>query len=182
MLILLLLSPFGAFLLIAAFGALFIVTSFVVGEIFELGDLLGHHEINLHGGGPSVISGRVISVFVTAFGCFGAIGVELGWGVGGGTLLGLAGGVAFSAVIYLFLRFLYGRQASSQINVSDLVGRTAHVSVAIPKGGVGQIRCMVSESVIEKIARAQDGTEISANTLVKVESIVGETVLVRRAE
>ena len=179
---LVLLSPFGSFLLIAAFGALFIVTSFVVGELFELGDFLGHHDIDAHGGGPSIISSRVISVFVTAFGCFGAIGIELGWGVGASTALGLSGGVVFSALIYIFLRFLYSQQSTSQVTVSSLLGKTAQVSVAIPKGGVGQIRCRVGDSVVEKIAQAQDGSEISANSLVKVEAIVGETILVRRAD
>jgi hypothetical protein len=58
----------------------------------------------------------------------------------------------------------------------------AQVSVAIPKGGLGQIRCTLGESGIEKIARSVDGAEIPANTLVKVEAIVGETVVVRRAE
>jgi hypothetical protein len=39
----------------------------------------------------------------------------------------------------------------------------------------------MGESIVEKIARGQDGEAIPANTLVKIESIVGETVLVRRA-
>ena len=175
-------SAFYAFIAIAAFGALFVVTSFVVGELFELGDFFGHHDVDIHGGGPSLISSRVISVFVTAFGCFGAIGIHMGWSVGISTAFGAGGGVAFGAVIYLFMSFLYSQQASSDVRVADLVGQTAKVSVAIPKGGVGQIRCTLGESVVDKIARSTDGGEIPANMLVKVEQLVGETVLVRRAE
>jgi len=85
-------------------------------------------------------------------------------------------------IIYLFASFLFSQQASSEVRVSDLAGSIAQVSVAIPKAGVGQIRCTLGESVVEKIARSQDGGEIPANTLVKIEAVVGETVVVRRAE
>jgi len=40
----------------------------------------------------------------------------------------------------------------------------------------------LGDTVIEKIARAKDNEEIPANSVVKIEAIVGETVLVRRAE
>jgi hypothetical protein len=36
--------------------------------------------------------------------------------------------------------------------------------------------------VVEKVARAKDNEEIPANALVKIEEIVGETIIVRRAE
>ena len=83
---------------------------------------------------------------------------------------------------YLFASFLFSQQASSEIRVSDLAGSIAQVSVAIPRAGVGQVRCTLGESVVEKIARSQDGEQIPINTLVKIESVVGETVVVRRAE
>jgi hypothetical protein len=40
----------------------------------------------------------------------------------------------------------------------------------------------LGESVVEKIARSQDGEQIPVNALVKIEAVVGETVVVRRAE
>jgi membrane protein implicated in regulation of membrane protease activity len=85
-------------------------------------------------------------------------------------------------VIYLFASFLYSQQATSHIRVSELVGCTGEVSVAIPKGGLGQVRCTLGDTVIEKIARARDNEEIPANTLVKIEEIGGESVIVRRVE
>ncbi len=179
-------SAFGVFLGIAAVGFLILVVSFAFGELFGHGDLFGGHDVGLHGdvhgGGVSFFSSRVLSVFVTAFGGFGAIGIHLGYGTGVSTGIGLAGGLVFGALIYLFASFLYSQQASSDVRVGDLVGSTAQVSVAIPKGGLGQIRCTLGESVLEKIARSQDGAEIPANTLVKIEAVIGETALVRRAE
>jgi len=56
------------------------------------------------------------------------------------------------------------------------------VSVAVPQDGVGQVRCTVGECVVEKIARSRDGKQIPINTLVKIEAVVGETVVVRRAD
>jgi membrane protein implicated in regulation of membrane protease activity len=174
-------SAFGIFLGIAAIGFLFLMVSFVFGEVFGHADLAGH-DADVHGDaqGVSFFSTRVLSVFVTAFGGFGAIGIHLGYGIEVATAIGLVGGIVFGALIYLFASFLFSQQASSDIRVGDLVGRTAQVSVAIPAGGVGQVRCAMGESVIEKIARAEDGGAIPAHTSVTILSVPGETVIVRR--
>jgi hypothetical protein len=47
---------------------------------------------------------------------------------------------------------------------------------------MGQVRCTLGDTVVEKVARATNNEEISVNTLVKINSIVGEVVLVDRAE
>ncbi len=177
-------SAFAIFLGIASIGFVFLIVSFLFGELFGHADF-GGHDADLHGdlhGGVSFFSTRVLSVFVTAFGGFGAIGIHLGQGIGVSTAMGLGGGLVFGALIFLFASFLYSQQASSDVRVGDLVGRTAQVSVGIPQGGLGQVRCAVGESVIEKIARSKDGEAIPVNTPVRVEAIVGETCLVRRAE
>lgn len=176
-------SAFTVFLGIAAIGFVFLVVSFLFGDLFGHGDIGGHDfHGDLHGDhGVSFFSTRVLSVFITAFGGFGAIATHLGYRIEVSTGIGLVGGAIFGTLIYLFASFLYSQQASSDIRVSELVGHTAQVSVAIPSNGVGQIRCSLGESIVEKIARAQDGDAIPAHTLVKIESIVGETVLVRRA-
>ena len=176
-------SAFAIFLAIAAVGFLFLLMSFLFGELFGHGDI-GGHDADVHGDmhGVSFLSTRVLSVFITAFGGFGAIGVHLGYRIEISTTIGLVGGVVFGGIIYMFASFLYNQQASSNVRVEDLVGRTAEVSVAIPKGGLGQIRCAVGESVVEKLARTVDGEAIAANTSVKIESVTGETILVRRAD
>ena len=175
-------SAFAIFLGIAAIGFLILIVTFVVGELFELGDLFGDHDVDMHGGSPSFFSGRILSVFVTAFGGFGAIGIHLGYGMGVSTAIGAASGLVFGGAVYLFVSFLHGQQASSDVHVQELIGRMGQVSVAIPTGGLGQVRCALGESVLEKIARSADGDGIPANTMVKVEAILGETAVVRRAE
>jgi hypothetical protein len=54
----------------------------------------------------------------------------------------------------------------------------AEVSVSIPENGVGQVRCLVGESVIDKVARSSDGAAIAASSVVKIEDVVGESVIV----
>lgn len=178
-------SAFAVFLGIAAIGFLFLLASFVFGEAFGHAGADGHdgspHDVQGDAHGVSFFSTRILSVFITAFGGFGAIGVHLGYRIEISTIMGLFGGAVFGGLIYLFASFLYSQQASSDIRVSELVGRTAQVTVAIPKDGLGQIRCSLGESVVEKLARSEDGGAISVNTSVKIESVVGETVLVRRA-
>jgi membrane protein implicated in regulation of membrane protease activity len=170
-------SALSVFLGIAALGFLFLLVSLVFGEIFDHVDFA--HDFD-HGG-PGVLSPRIVSVFMTAFGGFGAIGMYMDYGVFPSSFLGLGGGVSLAAVIYAFARFLYSQQASSTVTTSDLVGRTAQVTVGIPSDGSGQVRCLVGESMVDKIARSRTGGEIPHNAIVRIDEIVGEFVIVSPA-
>ena len=178
------LSPFSVFVALAAIGFLFLLISLAFGEIFEHFDFdhdadFDHSVDHDFGdGGPSFFSLRVIAVFVMAFGAFGAMGIKLGYGVFFSSLFGAAGGIAFGALVYLFARFLYNQQSSSMISSSDLVGLKAQVTVSIPAGGVGQVRCVIGESMLDKIARSRDGVEIPYDSTVRIEEIEGESVIV----
>jgi hypothetical protein len=184
----LLISPLAVFLGIAAVGFLFLAVTWLFGDLFEHDADLDHdfdagHDIAGHEhGGPSILSTRVISVFITAFGGGGAIGTSLGWGTLASSLLGLAGGTALGWVVYMFARFLYSQQASSDISLHDLLGQPAQVTVAIPRSGLGQVQCLVGETRIEKIARSDDGSEIPLNTLVRIEDTQADVVTVRKIE
>ena len=96
------------------------------------------------------------------------------------SLVGAASGFVFAGVIYAFARFLYGQQATSRIRSADLVGQTARVIVAIPAGGVGQIRCRVGEELVDKIAQSRDGAAIPENASVRIDEVLGETVIVKK--
>lgn len=172
------LSAFTVFLGIAAIGFLFLLASFLFGEIFEhFGGDAWDHELG-HGG-PSIFSVRVLSVFITGFGGFGAVAVQYGLSVPASSGVGFLSGVICAGIIYTFARFLYSQQASTSITTTDLVGRTARVVVSIPAGGVGQIRCQIGEELVDKTARAADGSAVSENAVVKVEEVLGEVVIVR---
>ena len=170
------LSAFAVFLGISAIGFLFLIVSLVFGEIFEHLGMEADHSFD-HGG-PSFLSVRGISVFMTAFGGIGAIGVKYGLGTLQASGAGFVGGTFFAYLIFVFAKFLYGQQATSTTASQDVVGQTARVIVAIPAGGVGQIRCRVGEELVDRIARSRSGAAIPENASVRVEEILGEVVIV----
>jgi membrane protein implicated in regulation of membrane protease activity len=170
------LNSFGIFLAIAAVGFLFLIVTLAFGELFDFFD--ADHDFD-HGG-PGFFSSRIMAVFITAFGGFGAIATHYGFSVIGASAAGVAGGVVFGGLIYIFARFLHGQQASSDVRPGDLVGQSARVVIAIPAGGLGQIRCRIGEELIDKIARTQDGQPLAENTSVLVEEVLGETVIVKK--
>jgi membrane protein implicated in regulation of membrane protease activity len=171
-------SAFTVFLAIAAVGFVFLMVSLFFGEIFEHFDTSLDHDLD-HGG-PSFFSPRVMSVFVTAFGGVGAVATYYRIGPVPASLLGFASGLVLSSIVLAFARFLYRQQASSDVRVNDLLGQPGRVVITIPAGGVGQVRCRVGEELVDKIARARDGALIPENSAVRIEEVLGETVVVTR--
>jgi hypothetical protein len=171
------LSAFSVFLAIAGAGFLFLMVSLVFGEIFDhFGD---GFDADLDHGGPGFFSARVMAVFITAFGGFGAVATYYGLSPIPSSGVGALGGLLFGGAIYMFARFLYGQQASSDVKSSDMVGAIGRVIIAIPAGGVGQIRVRLGEELVDKIARTRDGVAIPDNMSVEVEEVLGETVIVK---
>jgi hypothetical protein len=66
------------------------------------------------------------------------------------------------------------------VDAADLLGQNARVVVAIPAGGVGQIRCRVGEELVDKVAQSYDGAPIPENASVRIAEILGETVIVKK--
>jgi membrane protein implicated in regulation of membrane protease activity len=171
-------SAFSMFLAIAAVGFLFLLLSLFFGGIFEHFD--GGLDHDLDHGGPGFFSTRVISVFITAFGGFGAIATHYGLRPLPSSAIGFLSGVILATPIYFFARFLYGQQATSEMRSQDLVGQIGRVVIAIPAGGVGQVRCRLGEELVDKVARAREPEAIGENVSVVVDEVVGETVIVKK--
>ena len=169
-------TPLIVFLGIAALGFVFLLISLVVGDIF---DTFGF-ETGLDGAGDGhgFLDSRVISVFITAFGGFGAIGIQMGLSIVASSILGLAGGLVLGGLVSLFARFLYKQQSTSSVTTSQLVGRTAQVVVSIAPGSLGQVSCRIGEERVEKLARARDDQEIKAGAMVRVEEVAGDSLIV----
>ena len=169
-------SPLIVFLGIAALGFVFLLISLVVGDIF---DSFGFETgIDSGADGHALLDSRVISVFVTAFGGVGAIGIQAGLSIVVSSLLGLAGGIVLGGLLSLFARFLYKQQSSSSVGTTQLIGRTAQVIVSIAPGSLGQVSCRVGEERVEKLARARDNREIKAGATVRVEEVAGDSLIV----
>jgi hypothetical protein len=171
------LSSLSVFIAVGALGFLFLLFSFLFGEFFEDLDIGEDADQDL-GDGPSVYSLRTLSIFITGLGGLGAIAELRGAGAAVSALAGLAGGVALAGAVYGFARYLYRQQSSSHVTADELIGRLAEVTVAIPAGGVGQARCLVGETMVEKIARSRDGGAVPLNAAVRIEEISGEVIVV----
>lgn len=169
-------SPLMVFLVIAAIGFVFLFISLIVGDIFDSFGV----DTGVDGAadGHGFLDSRVISVFVTAFGGVGAIGIQMGLGIVASSLIGLGGGVVLGGLVSLFGRFLYKQQSSSSVGVAQMVGRTAQVIVSIAPGSLGQVSCRIGEERIERLARSKDNVEIKAGEMVRIEAIAGDSVIV----
>lgn len=172
-------SALTVFLGIAALGLVFLLISLVFGELFDdfglHADAVGGHD------GAGIVDTRAVAVFITSFGGFGAMGVLAGLSTFASSLLGLASGLVLGGAVALFARFLYRQQASSSVSSSQLVGRTAQVTVKIPQGGIGQISCRIGEERVEKLARTRDGQELTPGTLVRIDEFTGDSAIVSLA-
>ena len=170
------LSPLMVFLGIAAIGFVFLLISLLIGDVFDNFGM----DTGLDGGvdGHGFLDSRVISVFITSFGGFGAIGIQSGLGIVASSLLGLAGGVVLGGLVSIFARFLYKQQASTSVTTAQLIGRTAQVIVPISPGSLGQVSFRIGEERVEKLARSKDDLEIKAGSLVRVDEIAGDSLIV----
>jgi membrane protein implicated in regulation of membrane protease activity len=171
------LSSLSVFLAVGALGFLFLLFSFLFGEFFEEVDIDEGADPDL-GDGPSVFSLRTLAVFITGLGGLGAIAELRGAGAAVSGVVGLVGGMALAGAVYGFARYLYQQQSSSHVTAGDLIGRRAEVTVAIPAGNVGQVRCLVGETMVEKIARSRGGDAIPLNGAVRIEEVAGEIIIV----
>lgn len=173
---------------IGAFGLLFLLVMLVFGDLFG-----GDHDIHVEGGdvgggdhaleqgtGPSVLSARVMAAFLTAFGGGGVIARYYGLPHPAASGVGLASGLVLAGVVYQFARMLYGQQASSEVRMAGLVGRTGEVTVSIPAGGVGQITLAYGGERTSQIARSEDGAPIPAGAEVVVRALRGDSLVVAR--
>lgn len=170
------------FLIVGGIGFLFLIFSLIVGDIFEAFDLDLGFDADGGDGHFGVLDSRVISVFLTALGGLGAIGIQFGLGLFISLGMGLLGGLVFGAMVFGFGYLLYSQQSSSSVSERDLIGRTAKVIVGIQPGSIGQISCTVGEEKVEKLARTRDDEKIDAGTMVLIEDVTGDSFIVSKME
>ena len=158
-----------------------------VGEIFSGNHEVGAHDVSVehgdvdNGGGPSIFSARIMASFLTAFGVGGVVARYYNLPHPAASGVGVASGVVMSGIVYQFAKLLYSQQASSEVRMAGLVGRSAEVSVAIPEGGVGQIALTFGGERTEQVARAADGRALLRGAEVIITGLRGDSVVVAPA-
>jgi membrane protein implicated in regulation of membrane protease activity len=143
-------------------------------------DTLGsfdHGEI-----GINPLSPVTIASFVTAFGAWGIIAINLlrlsaEWSI----LVALVGAVVIAALASLaYSFFLIAPQGSSEVRSRDIVGAKGEIITPIAAGKVGEVALVARGTRITSAARSVDGSEIPRGSIVRVTEIVGSVVLVER--
>jgi membrane protein implicated in regulation of membrane protease activity len=165
----------------AAFGFLVLLVMVFAGVDHEIGahDISVEHGDAGHSGGPGVLSGRIMASFVTAFGVGGLVARYYNLSHPAASGVGTISGVLMAGLVYQFAKILYSQQASSELKMTGLVGRSAEVSVAIPDAGVGQIALSFAGERSEHIARSEDGRALSRGVEVVITGLRGDTVVVK---
>ena len=128
-------------------------------------------------------STRVMSVFITAFGGFGAIATEYRLRTAGRL------GHRVRRRVCCWPRRSTSSPGSSTASrhpptaaLRTSSGQVGRVVVAIPAGGVGQVRVRIGEELVDKIARGREPEAIAENASVVVEEVLGETIIVKNGE
>jgi membrane protein implicated in regulation of membrane protease activity len=165
---------------IAAFGFLVLLLMLVIGDLFGADHDLAGHDVALDhdAGGPSVFSARIMASFVTAFGVGGVVARYYDLPHPAASGIGVVCGALMASAVYQFARFLHSQQASSEVRMASLVGRSAEVVVAIPDGGVGQVTLTIGGERSDHIARSADGRAIARGSDVTITGLRGDLVVV----
>jgi len=169
---------------IGAFGLIFLLVMLFVGDLFgadheiHVGD---HGDIGGHEGGPGVFSARIMASFLTAFGVGGIVARYYGLSHPAAAGCGVVAGVVMSGAVYQFAKILYSQQASSEVQMTRLVGKTGEVTVGIPEGGMGQVTLEYGGERTTQIARSKEGGAIPPGTAVVVTALRGDSIIVERA-
>lgn len=171
---------FFIYLFCLGFGLLFTILSAVVGHLF--GGVDHHVDVGTHGHvdagydstgmpGVSIFSPVVICSFVTAFGAFGMVfyhieGTKSVWL--NAPLAAACGLIVAAGTFFLFNAIFEKTQASSEVHIGLLVGKTATVITPIPANGVGEIAYVTGGTRCTAPAREQTGAPVGNGQTVKI--------------
>jgi len=182
----------------AVFFWLFVVGFFFAAVCFLLGEALDglddifhgildvlHIDSLLHidvdadtGGGPSIFSPRVVSVFVTIFGAGGFVSAVNGIGVAGSSVIGLVSGLVIATIFFWIFRWIYSQQTSSVVNTVQLKGMSGFVKTEIPANGLGEVVVDYAGLKMTRTAKSDNGKTIKQNSSIIVKEVCGHIVTV----
>jgi len=174
---------FFIYLFCLGFGLLFTILSAVMGHMF--GGVDHHVDVGTHGHvdagfsdtgmpGVSIFSPVVICSFVTAFGAFGMVfyhieGTKSVWL--NAPLSAACGLMVAAGAFFMFNAIFENTQASSEVRIGSLVGKTATVITPIPANGVGEIAYVTGGTRSTAPAREQTGAPVANGQTVKITRI-----------
>ena len=163
------------FVLAALVGGGLLLVTVVLDDV--LGGILDALHVDFSIGGISLMP--PLLAFIAMFGVGGIFATQvLNLHGGQAAIVGVAFGLVGFAVAFVLFRALKRAEGTRPFSVSDLVGRTGSVSVAIPEGrpGTGYVRAEGQNHEISATA-AED---IPSGAAVKVTGTAGMGLVVER--
>jgi len=133
------------FLVIGALGLGVLVTSLVLGDLFDLPDALG----------GEVLSASAVAAFLAAFGFAGALTVEAA-GTAVAAVVGVGAGVAAGGLAAWLTRAMTRDRTDPTPRATDLVGLQGTVVSAVPSEGYGEISIVVHGHLAKLHARSEE--------------------------
>jgi membrane protein implicated in regulation of membrane protease activity len=130
----------------------------------------------------SALSPITIASFVTSFGGLGLIATQLLGIPEPASLFFAAIGAALIAggMFMFYSRVLVAGQGSSAVQLGELKGKKAEIIIPIPKGGMGQVALVSKGTRTTWSARSVDGNPVPSGTVVTIEAVTGNTIIVSR--
>lgn len=151
-------------------GCGYIVISFFVGELLDIGDILsGDFDVDIDGfSGASPFKPVVIASFLAVFGGIGLILYpDKNYILALGISLVAALFVSYS-MYKLVIVNMYNAQNTSAVDVQSLVGHLATVTEKIPEEKFGKITYVVNGNTYSAPAKSIDNIEIIRGSKVKI--------------
>jgi membrane-bound ClpP family serine protease len=158
----------------------FLVAVLILGDVGDFFDIGGDVDTDVDSG-LSPVSLPVVGVFGTAFGAYGTIFESLNYGslVTGVLAIALAAATAGGSWVLMY-NFFVKTQAETKVDLARVVGERGQVLVPIQPGHAGQI-VVVTEARGRTLLQATADEAIGTDEAVVVDSIVGDSVKVRKA-
>jgi membrane protein implicated in regulation of membrane protease activity len=142
------------------------------------------HDVDFDAGSVDVspLSPITIASFVTSFGGLGLISTQL-LGITDPVSLifaGIGAGGIAAGMFLFYSRVLVAGQGSSAVRLSDIRGKEAEIIIPIPRNGLGQVAFVARGARTTWSARSVDGKPIPGGTIVTIQSVTGNTLIVSR--
>ncbi|MBU0534668.1 MAG: NfeD family protein [Patescibacteria group bacterium] len=133
-----------------------------------------------HGsGGAGCIT---ILAFITGFGAAGLVASLFGANALICVLAGILFGVIVGGIYAGITKLIMSQQSNSSTTDADIVGKTAHITVEIPKGGVGQVMLTTQGGTRPYPACCVNNQAVVRGQSVKVISVEGGRLYVEKVE
>ena len=174
------------FFTIAAAGFLYVLLTSALGHDHDLAHDIAHDDFGHdaeHTGGQiaSILSPRVVAMFMMGFGATAGVARFYNLGYPTSCLAGIGVGASIGALMFYMLEFFAKQQANSLIDTQSLVGNFGTVAVGIEGNQPGEVAVSYAGRYATYVARSQGGQKIGKGSRVMVVETVGSDLIVEPA-